>query len=251
MALTYACEVLAEVADLSCECDLPDDADVLTQVLEGASDFLSQLAGYPLGRCTNAWRPCRDDWCAFESVCACCGLPGIHLPGINPVVGEVWIDGVELDASEYQVMIAPYGKRVLVRLSSTTTNGLGRWPSCRSTWKPRTADGTFEIVVESGVAISQLMRFAAAEIACDAFKFIVGAETLLPAGVVSAVAYGVAMNTRLPFDPTRTNKSLDLTGFTWVPKFLNSLPTTNGTEVISPELDDGWSLWQVLEPVAP
>lgn len=239
MAVTFACERLVAEEDLTCECDLPVDVNLVESVLDGASDFLSQLAGYPLGRCVAAYRPCRDDWCTPQ-YCRCCGLTGIHLPGLEATLAEVWLDGVELTANtHFKVVNAPFGRPMLIRI---VDGELGRWPTCMNLWKDRTEVGTFEIVVQSGVAINQLMILAAAEIACDIFAYLAGADHLLPAGIVSASALGVTMNARLPFDPTR-KVDADLTGFTWVPRFLNSLPTTSGTEVISPELDDGWTLW--------
>lgn len=240
MALQFACELLVDVENLGCECDLPVEEAVIEAVLEGASDFLSQLAGMPLGRCTNAYRPCRDNGCT-PTLCGCCHLRGIHLPGVDPTVKEVWVDGAIVASSTYVVMVSPLGTRVLERIN--TEGASISWPYCASILKARTVDGTFEIVVESGQARNQLMTLAAGEIACDIFSFMAGGDHLLPAGVASAVAYNVTMNTRLPFDPTRGQK-LDLSTFTWVSRFLDSLPSTSGTEIISPETDDGWTLFQ-------
>jgi hypothetical protein len=241
MALTFACEQLVDVDDLTCECDLPADENVIEEVLDASSDFLSQLAARPLGRCEKAYRPCRDDWCA-PVFCNCCNLRGIHLPGIAPTVEAVWVDGAQLATSEYIVMISPNGQHVLERINADG-NAIS-WPLCRNPRRARTLDGTFEIVVESGDAVNQMMRLAAGEIACDMFAFLTGGEHLLPAGLVSAVIYGVTTNTRLPYDTKTGRPKIDLSSFPWVTRFLESLPTTRGTQILSPELDDGWTLFQ-------
>ncbi len=240
MATTIACERLVELADLGCECDLPDDMDVVDSVLDGASDLLASLADPAvLGRCTQAYRPCRDDWCR-SYWCSCCGVPGIHLSGIEPTVASVWVDGVALTVNvDYRVMVSPTGRRTLVRLNGTTAI---QWPSCRNKFAARTETGTFEIEVTSGYARNQLMTMAAAEIACDTFAFLGGGDHILPIGVVSAAAYGMSMGFYRFGDPT-DQKTLDLAGLTWTNRFLNSLAETGGTEVISPEIDDGWELW--------
>jgi hypothetical protein len=241
MATTLACERLVTVDDLTCECDLPVSTEVIDQVLDGASDLLASLADVQLGRCTANYRPCRDDWCAPQW-CSCCGTKGIHLPGVEPAVTEVWIDGAQLVAdTDYRVMISPIGQYVLVRLDSVSRQL--SWPSCKNRFADRAEDGTFEIEVESGYEVNVMMTLAAAELACDVFSWLAGGDHILPAGVASATAYGLSMATRLPFDPKR-KKGLDLSGFTWVERFLGSLPETKGAEVMSPELDDGWDLWQ-------
>lgn len=251
MAVTLACERLVDLVDLGCECDLPDDMDVVEGVLDGSSDFLAALAdSVSLGRCTSAYRPCRDAWCSVRW-CSCCGVPGIHLPGVDPSVESVWIDGVELTVNvDYRVMVSPLGQYTLVRLNGKRPVA---WPSCKDRYSDRTEVGTFEIEIASGYARGQLMTMAAAEIACDTFAMLAGGDHILPVGIVSAIAYGTSMNWRRFSDPTE-QKTMDLAGLTMVNRFLQSLPQVTGAEVMSPELDDGWELWQRaedLEPVAP
>lgn len=241
MALTFACERLVDEDDLTCECDLPIDQNAIDAILDGASDFLSLLAGKPLGRCMKSYRPCRDNWCA-PVFCACCGLSGIHLPGVSPTIEAVWVDGVQLATTEYVVMINEFGQHVLERINADG-NSIS-WPLCRNPRRARTLDSTFEIVVESGEAVTPFMSLAAGEIACDVFSYLADGKHLLPAGWVSAVVYGVNVNTRLPYDTKTGKPKIDLSSFPWVSRFLESLPSTRGTEILSPELDDGWTLFQ-------
>lgn len=239
MALMEACELLVDVEDLGCDCDLPEDEFLIERVLEAASDFLSILAGTRLGRCTDLYRPCRDVHCT-TSLCACCKLNGIHLPGLMPTVTEILIDGAVVDPATYTVVINPASKFVLVRFNADGNTIY--WPRCQKVYLPSTAEDTFEIAVESGYARNQLMTLAAAEIACDIFAFMAGQDHMLPQGVVAAAAYGMQMDFRRFSDPTN-QATMDLAGLVWTSRFLQSIPESRGTEILSPELDDGWSLF--------
>jgi len=239
MALQVACERLVDESDLGCDCDLPADQDVIDNVLDAASDFLSMLADTSLGRCTAEYRPCRDR-CLPCNLCRCCRLLGIHLPGHDPTVSKVLIDGVVVDPATYVVIINPIGQYVLERINAEG-NSIS-WPTCQKIVRASTQPNTFEITVESGYPRNQLMTLAAAEIACDIFAYMAGAEHMLPAGVASAAAYGIVMNARLPFDPTRSD-SPDLSQLIWTTRFLQSIPETTGTQILSPEILDGWMLY--------
>jgi len=241
VAVQFACEPLVTIEDLACECDLPDDEDTIDAVLDGASDLLTLLAGVQLGRCTEIYRPCRQDHCSRPACCGCCNLKGIHLPGLNPTVEEVKIDGVIVDESEYVVMTTPTGVAVLERVDAYFHSIW--WPTCQSLLAPSTADNTFQITVESGQEINMAVTLAAAEIACDIFKALAGEEHALPQGTVSASMHGVTVDFRRFGNPTDPS-TMELVGMPWTERFLSSMPTVRGTQIISPETWDGWDLYQ-------
>ena len=244
MATQYACETLISIDDVenACECDLPDDLDVINNVLDGASDFLSLLAGVPLGRCTAAYRPCRREWCDSSYRCGCCALKGIHLPGIDPTVTAVKIDGATVATTEYKVVITSTGVHVLERFDSEYHSVW--WPTRQKILAPSTAADTFEVTVESGVEVNMSMKLAVTEVACDVFKAIAGLDHVLPQGTVSAMMQGVRIDFRRFSDPTE-QATMDLAGLGWTNRYLATMPTDIGTQILSPELDSGWELYQL------
>jgi hypothetical protein len=245
VALQYACELLVDVADLVCDCDLPDDEDVIDRVLDGASDFLSYLAGMPLGRCTAVYRPCHDRRWGHCLPCGCCGLIGIHLPGAAPSVTEVKIDGAIIPTSQYVTMVEPMAHRYVLERVDSNGDSIW-WPRSQKITRAPTATDTFQITVESGLEVDAMMSTAAGEIACDTFKWILNQDSLLPAGVASVIAGGVVASYFRFSDPT-DQTTLNLAGLTMVQRFLQTVPgKPSGAEIISPELDDGWTLYQRL-----
>jgi hypothetical protein len=242
MALGFACERLVEIDDLTCECDLPVDLDVVNNVLDGASDFLALLAGVQLGRCTAFYRPCRRVVRCFPANrCGCCGLTGIHLPGNEPTITGVAIDGATLPTTDYVVITTPQGFSVLERIDGEYKPL--SWPTAQNILAPPTELNTFEITVESGLEIDMSMRLAAAEIACDVFAALAGAEHVLPQGTVSAIAYGLQVSFLRFGDPT-DQATMTLAGLAWTQRFLASMPTSKDTQILAPEIDDGWDLYQ-------
>lgn len=242
MTTQFACSSVITPAELACDCDLPASEATKTAIVEAAADMLAMLSDAPVGRCVTAYRPCRDEWCDWE-VCRCCGLKGIHLPGMRPEVTEVKIDGTIVSASEYKVIITPARQYVLIRYNPTTGAQVS-WPRCQKVWLPVTAEGTFQITVEAGPEVTEIMKLAVAEIACDIAKALNGQDHELPDGVVSATMNGLTIDWRRFSDPTDQN-TMTFAGLPWTQRYLTTMPAKKMVQVLAPELDDGWSLFQV------
>src|SRR5688572_17539265 len=107
MALQFACSqaVTEEQVELSgCSCALDDMAWTIGDLIDAATDAVAQISGGAMtGRCEMTVRPCEMGGCACGRGrgCNACTIAGMILPGFNPEVSEVKIDGVVLDPSEY------------------------------------------------------------------------------------------------------------------------------------------------------
>lgn len=240
MALLYACEQVVEVDELTCSCDIPDDADLVTAVLEGASDILAILADAQIGRCTASYRPCRDLSCYPPACCWCCNVNGIHLPGVDPVVTEVLIDGAVVAESTYTTITTPRGVKVLARYEADGTNI--SWPYSQKLMLPSTQPDTFEITVETGNEITIPMKMAVSEIACEMFAGLTGEDTTLD-GAIGATMFGLTINYSRFSDPT-DQATMNLAGLNWVRRFINTADVSRGAQILAPEIDDGWELYQ-------
>ena len=247
MTLQFACEQVLTEDEVTCECVIPADNDLVEAVLDAAADLLVLISNAPVGRCETIYRPCRDAYCGFTA-CRCCRLFGIHLPGFEPTVDEVLIDGVEVDPSTYTVLITPNGQYVLERFDSD-----GRsvsWPYCQNLLLPSSAANTFEITVSTGLPIGPLTKLAVNEIACDMFAGLTGGDTSLPDGAVSASLNGLFVDWRRFGNPT-DQATMTLAGLQWVQRYMATVSEGAHTQILAPELDDGWQLFQHAGQVVP
>jgi hypothetical protein len=142
--------------------------DELLLLIDAASDAIARVSGLQVkGRRTYLARPCRIGY-ACSAVCPCCGLDGIPLGDESPTVLKVWIDGVELDPSEYALHSDAVGWN-LVRLSADGVSAPRPWPSTQTLWKDHlTQTGTFAVSFSAGVHIDNIyIERAANELICD------------------------------------------------------------------------------------
>lgn len=123
--------------------------------------------------------------CAGKCQCDAEGPSALRLPGPVVSVEEVWVNGTQLDPSEYRVM---YG-RLLVRADGTA------WPSCQNLLgDPMTDDDTFAIVYRRGVEVPQGGRLAAGMLACELAKaYCRDATCQLPQRISSVVRDGITV----------------------------------------------------------
>jgi hypothetical protein len=240
MTTHYACERVVEEDELSCDCVIPNDVDLVGDVLDAASDVLAIITGAQIGRCSATFRPCREPACPRPRCCACCGLLGIHLWGIDPDVTQVLIDGAVVDPATYTIITNPYGVKVLERFDSNGYSVL--WPTTQKLVLPSSAPDTFEITVTTGLEPGVTMKMAVAEIACEMFAGLAGESTTLD-GAVSATMFGLTVDYRRFGDPT-DQATMNMAGLNWVQRFISVGDVPSGAQILAPELDDGWSIFQ-------
>lgn len=246
MTLQFACERFAEVDEVAgdaCLCgeDLPEE--LITDALDMASDIMVLLTnGRIHGRCEQTVRPVVTGWsCAprdgeflglFPSA-RFGGMDTIPLPGVNPSVEEVVIDGVVLAPAEYGLI----DNRYLFRRGGT-------WPSNRDLTLLPGAAGVFELTIKFGYAIDFITSQAAIELTCELLKGFSGTESHLPAGTVSANIQGAAV---------KISEALDeggRTGLERLQRFYNvyARDGEGQSDVWTPELSHGWQLVEVEGP---
>jgi hypothetical protein len=240
----YACERVISAADLpaACKCKLDAlnlTADQQLDLLDAACDTLAKLSRLPVGRCAKPYRPCRDACRYFDCACAC-GPNGIPLPGILPKVTAVKINGVVVDTATYATVKSPGGAYTLERFLVDGTVDI--WPHWQRVYLPDTADETFQITVEMGLYPDEVMRAAAAEIACDMISRLANERHVAP-GTVSANAYGVTVS-NVGFGDTPDKEAQNLAGLHWLRRFVSSNGGGQPTAIYSPDLDRGWSLYE-------
>jgi hypothetical protein len=221
--MQFACEPFAEADDLTCDCAQPLTDDERMVVIEAASDFLARISGGVFrGRCARKVRPVVES-CGCGWVCYRCDLDAIFLPGVDPVVTEVRIDGTVLDGETYGVRNGS-----LIRLSTGDRPDL--WPRSQKLWRPDTEDDTFSITIESGYVVDLVAKKACLELACE---LIVDNPTL------SHVTDITIDNVRIQRD-REAQEELEEAGYGWVARFLRSLDIADVVEVFSPEVGGGW-----------
>jgi hypothetical protein len=257
--LYTACERIISEADLG-DCNLNTFAggldhtdppgDELSEydtwvgdLLDASCDALANISGYPVGRCSKVYRPCRDR-CHFNG-CACgCALDGIRLPGLNPQVTAVKVDGATLVAgTDYTVIRTHGGFQYLERVG---TNGSYRsWP----TWQQiRLADSevdTFAVTIAAGTYADPIARLAAAEIANDILKVLASEREAAPDGVIAAQAYGLFLDWRRFSSPTEA-ETMRLAGLSSVQRFIGSRGGPHPVAISSPGLEHGWTLYEIV-----
>lgn len=197
-------------------CDIAGvDADLIADAIDSASTILFALSGnqFP-GECEDVVRPCarrtehrrrwRPDvatwtgywWHPAWAACGCAdgldhcgscpGLTQVRLRAPLVEVAEVWVDGAELDPTDYRVD----DWRWLVRLDG------GRFPCCQDMTADRTGDNTFEITYTFGTVPPVAGKRAAASLACELIKAWTPdseGECRLPERVRTLTRQGVTM----------------------------------------------------------
>jgi hypothetical protein len=241
VTLREACERIIDTDDLAlCECsyvDLGLTGPELNTLMDDAANALARLTHLPVGRCTTTYRPCRRGCSSFY--CGCCGPSGIPLPGLNPTVTSVKIDGVTVATNEYTV-IRTANNWMLERFDPV--NGYPAvWPHSQNIAAPDTMAGTFAITVTSGTYSDYLLRNAIGEIACDILSHL-NAERETDEGAIAATGYGVSLSYVRFGDPT-DQETRNLAGLSWVRRFVASYGGGRSSALWSPELDEGWILY--------
>lgn len=245
MVLNYACARVIERTDLAaCDCALDKISPALTDadldaICDAACDALTNISGIAVGRCSTIYRPCRA-YCHYWD-CACgCAPAGIPLPGLMPTVTQVKVDGVVINPNTYTIIKGPGGRRSLERFQ---LNGApDSWPSMQNVRMPDTQVGTFSITVEAGLHPDQVMKNAAAEIACDILNTI--AQDRQPAdGIQSANVYGETVSYTRFGDPT-DQESMNLAGLGNVRRFVSAQGAMRFSAITSNDLMRGWQLYE-------
>lgn len=209
MVLRYAAEQMTSVESVraapNCGCITPDNptADDLNTLIDAVSDTIARLSGmYVRGRQTLIARPCFD---GFDRCCPCCGLDGIPLGDFDPVISAVWINGVQLDESEYTLHSTLIGWRLVrLRTAAQIANNQrpSNWPSWQDRWRDYTSTTdtpTFAVIFTTGTHIDNIfVETAANELVCDLLTEGTAAENALGDGVISADLDG--LNVQLSSD---------------------------------------------------
>lgn len=155
------CSAWATVADLCSPCDdyAIESVDIDAALLM-ASDVLFNFTRrrWP-GVCAETVRPCTGE-CGSTSPtrCSCSWGSQVRLPG-TPVVAvtEVKVDGVVVSPSEYRVD----------DIATLVALGDRRWPTCQNLSLDDTAEGTWSVTYEYGVAPPIGGVKAAASLGCQ------------------------------------------------------------------------------------
>jgi hypothetical protein len=237
-----------DVLDSPCACDMNelDDGELIEEMIDEASDFLSVLSGGRFtGVCQQTVWPITDGACTDRYTYA--GLSAYHerynwndhygtdsivLNGPNTEVLEITIDGAVISPSEYG----------LIDGNKLFRKGNKRWPVYNDVTLPDTEEGTFTITYRFGTAPTATVKRACVELVCMMVK--TDQENLSRVrGVVSATVQGV----NLALDQTDDVAAL---GLPEVTRFLDlySPRGLGALGVYSPELNHGWRLIQVEGP---
>jgi hypothetical protein len=200
--------------DFSLPCDLAEASEEqVALVVEAATAILWAAGGRRHGLCPVVLRPCGTrprggswpEWghgytpvlaegvwlnlCGLDDGCG--GLAGLRLDAapLSSVV-EVTVDGVVLgpwDPEAPDVDGWTYSSGVLFRVGGT-------WPTRQDLALPLSEPGTFGVEVLAGIEPDALALLAAADLACELLKGVVGDESCaLPSTLVGLVRQGVSM----------------------------------------------------------
>jgi hypothetical protein len=247
MTLQFACQPFVTVEDVfddrcACALDEGEHLDLVEDVIDMASDILTIMSGGRIaGICDSTYRPVKvgGGACApaaggmSDHEYALFGQTDmIPIPGIQPQVIEVEIDGVVLNPSEYGLMNGRY----LFRRE-------GSWPASNDLLALDSADGVFSITIRSGLPPDFITRQAAIELTCEIVSDVVGAATRLPRGARSANLQGVAvaLSEQAEADEEETD------GLARIRRFY-AWHCQDAATVWSPETNRGWELVTVSGP---
>lgn len=196
--LDFAFEVFATAdefnAEGSCDCDATWTDDDIDAALETASDVVAQLSGVR-GRRTMILRPvnpnvsCGDiEYGWPSSTPPSDGLPPhFTVPGTNPTIGEVKVDGVVLASGADYVVLD--GNKLVRLKNEPGAADHGEpiwWPVAQKVWHADTAVDTFSVSVTAGVGSGNiLMRNATVAVACAILRVLTIRRNAAPAGTTS------------------------------------------------------------------
>lgn len=221
--LDLSCVLISGSVPEPCLADnTPVPQSVIDSSVLAASQFLWSVTGRQFSQCEVSIRPCRaclDDCCAipelgFNSVgypwspvhlsngdwinvscecqnqCSCTNLCEVPLPYPACSINQVLIDGVVVDPATYR--IDEFSK--LVRIGSEC------WPSCNNLTLPPTEVGTWQITLQYGLPVPELVLKAAAEFAGELIKSCVGKSCGLPKNITAVSRQGVSEVFANPLD---------------------------------------------------
>jgi hypothetical protein len=223
-------------ADESCGCineSEPSDAE-LQEMIDAASDVLAMVSGIT-GRVSFTVRPCGQGYC---QPCVCCGLDGIPLPGEDPVVTQVKIDGDVIPANEYALHRTRVGWN-LVRIGPLDPPA--GWPQWQRLWRADTETETFSVTFTSGVHIDWIAEEAALELVCDFASSDDRKARVIP-GARGVNQGGVSIQLSERAERLRNGDAGPA-----VLRFLHAYGVQGfqRTLVWAPELEEGWTLHQL------
>lgn len=237
-----------------CGCITLDDPtdDELGTLIDNVSDAMARLSGMKVrGRAMYIARPCRT---SCVGCCPCCDMDAIPLGDEDPVVESVWINGVQLDSSEYELHASLTGWN-LVRLRSAADIAANRrprdWPSWGDRWRDwqsTTDTPTFAIIFTAGCHIDDIyIERAANELICDLLAEESRKATSLPTGTTSADMGGVGVNISSDRISAVTERLQRVTAGELGPAFTRFLGlfAPAGRSIVTmyaPELLGGWNL---------
>jgi hypothetical protein len=255
MTLLYAGEPLTTPESLvayGCDCALVE-GDELDDLIDQASDVIAVVSNMEIaGRRTKSVRPVSNAICYPTSIVArWVGLASgnelahIALDGVDPVIAE---DGIKVDGdilvggTDYIVQSSDEDiYRYVTRLNSD--GNPSSWPSNQRFWRPDTEDNTFSMTFLFGVEASApgVMK-AANEVACWLVNDTASKrKRRLDSKATSASGGGVQLGIRARADQIKAGE-IDLPALA----DLLALYLPGGrhnTEVMSPEMGDGWTFY--------
>lgn len=241
MTLHFACQAFITADDIldgkcGCELDETDDAELIADCIDQASDMLSVISsGMAAGVCTVTVRPvrlCSDGPAAFDTTRRFGGIVTVPLRGPETRVVSVIVDGVVLNPSEYGLL----DDRYLFRK-------VGCWPTSNNLRLDDTNVGTWSITYAFGF-VDKLTRMAATELACELIKDGLGKPNALPRGVTSISVQGASASVRNRAEALRDGDEQIPVLARWMSQYAYDGPhTVSG--IYSPELDQGWELVEV------
>lgn len=276
MTLRYAAERMTTVESVrqspDCGCITPDypSENDLNTLIDAVSDTVARLSGMRVrGRRSLIARPCRDrclPGCSGpHHRCHCCGLDAIPLGDEDPTITSVWINGVELDASEYALHSSITGWD-LVRLRSAVDLAANRPPRAWPSWQDRWRDWedpvdvpTFAVIFETGMHIDNvIIERGVNELVCDLLTEQIDLENALPAEAVGVNAGGVSLTLASDRISAITERLQRVAAGQLGPAFTRFMgifaPLGAATPIAwAPELLGGWqlNLANYTAPVAP
>lgn len=242
MALRIAAEkmtTLEAVQNSGCACiaDL-DDAEV-DELIEVASDAIAiATAGIVAGRRTADVLPYVDLDAFLLGDSWPCNSPGIPLPGVDPVVVSVTIDGVALASNLYTVRTTSAASE-LHRIS-VDGNPPPPWPTSQQLWRNGVGDHTFVVRYTYGIHVDWMIQEAAIEMVCDlAVPTLDKKKSTMRPGVTSVSQGGVTVQVDNMVSRVRAGEVGPATSrmVGYYAPFGRA-----ATNVWSPELSGGWTL---------
>lgn len=229
----------------SCGLDATLDADLVVELIDLASDILAFATGGRVrGRTTMTFRPVHTEASHQLNEMVGAFAPSINgrsplpLPGPDPEVTEVVVDGVVLAPTEYVVVDGQF----LLRVGAA-------WPWGNDLELADTEDGTWSVTVRFGEPTGGLARRAAMSLVQEMAAPYTGRVSRLPNGVTAANVQGASVTVESAAEALRDgveDTTIHLQRFLG----LYAADGRNGGGVFSPELAYGWRLHTVGHPVA-